>query len=243
MCNNHVTNHISERRYAMSKSLSSTQLQRLHQDILTTVKQSFPSPGYEIISHNASSTESFYVYVMFKRRLYYIRFSAHDNEMKGHAYTSFNLLNYSNWGQLQKDLRNLFLLSNKENSYKIIHYYNFVWLAIVYRCSTNPAFRVKFNPADDNREVSIYMNHKVFNKVENNNYTKRLIGNIMMGLITLNGHIDQVYFKNIVNLTITPSGEKLLDYYYKAAKYETEKRWRKDLKYMDTNSLINILKK
>lgn len=84
--------------------------------------------------------------------MYYIRFSAHDNEIKGHAYTSFNLLNYSNWGQLQKYLRNLFLLSNKENSYKIIHY-------------------------------------------------------------------------------------------YKAAKYETEKRWRKDLKYMDTNSLINILKK
>ena len=86
------------------------------------------------------------------------------------------------------------------------------------------------------------MNHKVFDKVENNNYTKRLIGNIMMGLITPNGHIDQVYFKNIVNLTITPAGEKLLDYYYKAAKYETGKRWRNDLKYMDTNSLINILK-
>ena len=105
----------------MSRHLTKAQIEELHQDILTTVRQSYPSNGYRIVAvSDSSSSESLYVYVMYKRRLYYLRFSAHNNEIKGHGYTTFNLLQYSKWSQLRAQLHAYFFLSNQTNAYKLM---------------------------------------------------------------------------------------------------------------------------
>ena len=63
----------------ISKKISKEVTKKLHQDILTTVRQSYPGNGYQIVSVSASSnSESLYVYVIYKQRLYYLRFSAHN---------------------------------------------------------------------------------------------------------------------------------------------------------------------
>ena len=50
----------------MSRHLTKAQIEELHQDILTTVRQSYPSNGYRIVAvSDSSSSESLYVYVIY----------------------------------------------------------------------------------------------------------------------------------------------------------------------------------
>lgn len=226
----------------MSRHLTKAQIEELHQDILTTVRQSYPSNGYRIVAvSDSSSSESLYVYVMYKRRLYYLRFSAHINEIKGHGYTTFNLLQYSKWSQLRAQLHAYFFLSNQTNAYKLMSYYNFVWLALVYRCSTNPAFRIKLEPADDIRKVTVYMNNNVFAEVSNAKSVRRLLANLLARLITPNAHIDRIYSKDPCWLDITPSGIKLLDCYADVSKYSTAHCWVTKPTSLNIKELVQVL--
>jgi hypothetical protein len=226
----------------ISKKLSKKLIEQLHQDILTTMRQSYPGNGYKIISvSTSSSSESLYVYVMYKRKLYYLRFSAHNNEIKGHGYASFNLLEYDNWSKLRARLHSYFLVSNQTNAYKTIGYYNFVWLALAYRCSTNPSFQIKFEPSDEIRKATIYMDGLLFSEVNNSRAVKRLLANIFTGLITSNTHIDKVYQKEPCWLNITPSGIKLLKYYPHVSKYGTNRHWLTDPQSLNTQELVDLL--
>ncbi|MCC4403378.1 hypothetical protein [Limosilactobacillus reuteri] len=112
---------------------------------------------------------------MYKQKLYYLRFSAHDNEIKGHSYTSFNLLHYSTWAELRTQLRHHFLVTNKTNAYQLMGYHNFAWLALIYRCSTNPDFEVKFEPADEIRKVTIFMDSHIFAEITNKRSARTLL--------------------------------------------------------------------
>ena len=226
----------------ISKKISKEVTKKLHQDILTTVRQSYTGNGYQIVSVSASSnSESIYVYVIYKQRLYYLRFSAHNNEIKGHGYTSFNLLEYDNWSRLRAQLHSYFLVSNQTNAYKTIGYYNFVWLALVYRCSTNPSFQIKFEPADGVRKVTIYMEGILFTEVTNSKSIRRLLANIFTGLITSNTHIDKVYLKEPCWLNITPSGIRLLNYYPNVSKYGTKRHWLTNPSSLNTQELVKLL--
>ncbi|CUR37364.1 hypothetical protein LRLP16767_LRPG3B_01159 [Limosilactobacillus reuteri] len=53
-------------------------------------------------------------------------------------------------------MRRYFNVTHQTNAYHLMSYHNFIWLALIYRCSTNPAFKVKFEPADEIRKVTIY---------------------------------------------------------------------------------------
>lgn len=209
----------------ISKKLSKAQIETLHQDILTAIRQSYPGNGYKIVSVSTSSTsESLYVYVMYKRKLYYLKFAAHHNEIKGHSYTTFNLLNYSNWTELRTELRRYFNVTYQTNAYHLMSYHNFIWLALIYRCSTNPAFKVKFEPADEIRKVTIYMHNQIFAEITNKLSVRRLIASLLMGLVYSNSHINRVYLKEPVFLNITHSGIKILNYFPEVSKYGTDRR-------------------
>ncbi|WP_295730762.1 hypothetical protein [uncultured Limosilactobacillus sp.] len=226
----------------ISKKLSKEMTEKLHQDILATVRQSYPGNGYKIVSVSASSiSESLYVYVVYKQRLYYLRFSAHNNEIKGHAYTSFNLLEYENWSKLRAQLHSYFLISNQTNAYKTMGYYNFVWLALVYRCSTNPSFQIKLEPSDEVRKTTIYMEGAFFAEIVNSRAIRRLLANIFTGLITSNTHIDKVYLKEPCWISITPSGIKLLEYYQTVSKYGTKRHWLTNPSSLNTQELVELL--
>ncbi|MGN1283397.1 MAG: hypothetical protein ACI4UB_06240 [Limosilactobacillus sp.] len=226
----------------MSRHLTKNQIEELHQDILTTVRQSYPSNGYQIVAVSpSSSSESLYVYVMYKRRLYYLRFSAHNNEIKGHGYTTFNLLQYSNWSQLKSKLHSYFLLSNQTNAYKLMGYHNFIWLALIYRCSTNPSLKIELEPADDIRKVTIYMDKVSFAEVVNAKSIRKLLANLLTGLITPNAHIDRVYSKDPCWLDITPSGIKLLNHYADVSKYGTDHCWLTTPTSLNIKQLVHIL--
>lgn len=226
----------------ISKKLSKAQIEALHQDILTIIRQSYPSNGYKIVSVSTSSTsESLYAYVMYKRRLYYLRFAAHHNEIKGHSYATFNLLNYTNWTELRTELRRYFNVTHQTNAYHLMSYHNFIWLALIYRCSTNPAFKVKFEPADEIRKVTIYMHNQIFAEITNKLSVRRLIANLLMGLVYSNSHIDRIYLKEPVFLNITPSGIKILNYFPEVSKYGTDRRWITDPRLLTTTKLVSIL--
>ncbi|MQB67027.1 hypothetical protein DN438_02775 [Lactobacillus reuteri] len=226
----------------IKKKLSKEMIEKLHQDILSTVRQSYPGNGYQIVSVSASSnSESLYVYIVYKQRLYYLRFSAHNNEIKGHGYTSFNLLEYESLPKLRAQLHSYFMVSNQTNAYKTIGYYNFVWLALAYRCSTNPSFQIKFEPADEVRKATIYMEGVLFAEVTNSKAIRRLLADIFTGLITSNTHIDKVYRKEPCWISITPSGIKLLKYYPNVSKYGTKRHWLTNPSELNTQELVNLL--
>lgn len=210
--------------------LPKSEIEKLHHDILTTLRQSFPGNGFNIVAITKSSTtESLYTYIIYKRRLYYFRFSAHTNEAKGHQYRTFNLLDYSRWAELRDQLHRIFLEQSKKNNYQILGYYNFLWLALCYRIFTNPSFSVQFNPDDDVRQVNIFMDGNEYAKIDNSKSIRTLLANINFGFITpINAHIQQVYLKKPVWLRITPAGEKILRFYPKASHYSTNRIWLMD---------------
>lgn len=93
----------------MAEKISKSLLAQVHADALDTIRAFFPGNGYYIAAVSFSSkSESMYVYVIYKRYLYYLRFAIHNNQAKGRDYKSFNLLHYDNWGQLEKSYDNYF---------------------------------------------------------------------------------------------------------------------------------------
>ena len=104
-----------------------------------------PNRDYELIAFNqAKSTESIYANVLHGQRLFYLRFSWHENERsRRFADASFDLRRYGSHRELVASLRKNFQQPQFGNIK--LGYWHFVWLAMLEKLGQTGNEPLRFN--------------------------------------------------------------------------------------------------
>lgn len=188
-------------------------------EIHHAIAMALPNDTYQLIAFNqAKSTESIYANVLHHQRLFYLRFSWHENERsRRFADASFDLRRFSNQALINQLRQNF--IHPRVGSIKL-GYWHFVWLALLEKLGQvdNDPLRLQ------NHHVLI--NHQPFSDPA---AIHRLRALLDFGLaITVH---DNAY------LAISKDGLNILNHYWDVAEYTDSNRWDHNPRIMTIDEL------
>lgn len=179
-----------------------------------------PNRDYELIAFNqAKSTESIYANVLHGQRLFYLRFSWHENERsRRFADASFDLRRYGSHRELVASLRKNFQ-QPQFGSIKL-GYWHFVWLAMLEKLGQTGNEPLRFN------NDGVLINHQL---LSNPAALHRLRALINFGL-AIAVHEDAY-------LAISKDGLNLLNHYWDVADFFDSRQWDDNPRIMTIDEL------
>ncbi|MDF9443751.1 hypothetical protein ACLUXQ_00625 [Limosilactobacillus mucosae] len=192
-----------------------------HHEIHHAIIAALPNHDYELIAFNqAKSTESIYANVLHGQRLFYLRFSWHENKRsRRFADASYDLRRFGSHRELIASLRKNFLQPQLGNIK--LGYWHFVWLALLEKLGQTGNEPLRF------AKGGVLINQQL---LDNPAALHRLSALINFGL-AIAVHEDSY-------LAISKDGLNLLNHYWDVADFTDSRQWDDNPRIMTIDELI-----